>query len=171
MKCIVMLTDFGGAADDDNFDDESSGGIVFERSKTGKKSAEPQLRQNQRLYEAPPSISVSFATKSKFWKDSATETTEDKADEDDDDEAQDALEWCAKNAKAQTPMEKEPSIYLYIVMQLCQKESLRSWLRNCNVQRTQLKSLAMFNEICNGVEYVHSQGMIHRFVNRVYINV
>merc|ERR1712029_943933 len=57
---------------------------------------------------------------------------------------------------------KPPSVYLYIVMQLCQKESLRSWLKNNSSGRNKGHCLSMFNEICSGVEYVHSQGLIHR---------
>ena len=53
-------------------------------------------------------------------------------------------------------------VYLYIVMQLCQRESLKSWLRSCTFQRVRTQSLKMFREICSGVEYVHSQGLIHR---------
>ena len=47
-------------------------------------------------------------------------------------------------------------------MQLCQKESLKTWLRSCTLERNRTRSLQMFNEICLGVEYVHSQGLIHR---------
>eukprot|EP00095_Tigriopus_kingsejongensis_P010151 maker-scaffold575_size133042-snap-gene-0.27 protein:Tk10151 transcript:maker-scaffold575_size133042-snap-gene-0.27-mRNA-1 annotation:"eukaryotic translation initiation factor 2-alpha kinase isoform x1" len=53
-------------------------------------------------------------------------------------------------------------VYLYIVMQLCQKESLRDWLRNCIDDRCRQRSLRMFHQICLGVDYVHSQRLIHR---------
>ena len=43
--------------------------------------------------------------------------------EETDEDCQDALVWDTKN-------HKPPSVYLYIVMQLCKKESLRTWLRN-----------------------------------------
>ena len=48
-------------------------------------------------------------------------------------------------------------------MQLCQKESLRVWLKNTSEHRSRLESLSRFHEICSGVEYVHSQGLIHRY--------
>ena len=81
--------------------------------------------------------------------------------------AVDALEWNEEEverrrvrlAKAE---ERRQPVFLYIVMQLCQKESLRDWLRSCTLQRSRLKSLSMFREICLGVEYVHAQGLIHR---------
>ena len=58
-----------------------------------------------------------------------------------------------------------PRSYLYIVMQLCQKESLRHWLKmNCGLDASvrAVKAKAVFHEICLGVEYVHAQGLIHR---------
>ena len=75
----------------------------------------------------------------------------------------DALEWEEKKCKQETsvPVKSDP-VYLYIVMQLCQKESLRDWLRSCTVERNRQRSLHLFHEICLGVEYVHAQGLIHR---------
>lgn len=46
-------------------------------------------------------------------------------------------------------------------MQLCQKNSLREWLRD-NLERDQRTVLQMFNQIVQAVEYVHLQGLIHR---------
>ena len=95
-------------------------------------------------------------THSKFWK----EISDDCEDVTEAEDCVDALEWDTKNNAAKKP----PPVYLYIVMQLCQKESLRVWLRNTSETRSRVKALFMFNEICNGVEYVHSQGLIHRYV-------
>ena len=89
-------------------------------------------------------------TNSKFWKEISDEVQEET-----DEDCQDALVWDTKN-------HKPPSVYLYIVMQLCQKESLRTWLRNNSGRRNRLQCLSMFNEICTGVEYVHNQDVIHR---------
>lgn len=118
-------------------DDESSGGICF--------------KDDSRMNPPPSAILASDETRSKFWKDSITSSEGENA------VCEEALEWDQKNEE-----KKKPHGYLYIVMQLCQKESLRIWLRNCTVQRNRLKSLSMFQEICLGVEYVHSQGLIHR---------
>lgn len=52
-------------------------------------------------------------------------------------------------------------VYLYIQMQLCQKNSLREWLCD-NLVRDQKTVLQMFYEIVQAVEYVHLQGLIHR---------
>jgi len=59
--------------------------------------------------------------------------------------------------------EKQPrqKTYLYIVMQLCHKETLRDWLR-INTSRTRGEGLDIFRQICVGVEYVHSMGLVHR---------
>ena len=96
------------------------------------------------------SISIVSMTNSKFWKEISDEVQEET-----DEDCQDALVWDTKN-------HKPPSVYLYIVMQLCQKESLRTWLRNNSGRRNRLQCLSMFNEICTGVEYVHNQDVIHR---------
>lgn len=72
----------------------------------------------------------------------------------------DALAWDGDRMKRE---KKEEDIFLYIVMQLCQKESLRDWLRRSpSLNRERRKSLDMFREICLGVDYVHSRGLIHR---------
>ena len=58
---------------------------------------------------------------------------------------------------AATAKKDGKKVYLYIVMQLCQRESLKSWLRSCTYQRIRRQSLKMFRQICLGVQYVHSQ--------------
>ena len=69
-----------------------------------------------------------------------------------------------KGQKGRDGVEGGGKVYLYIVMQLCQRESLKSWLRSTSAsqQRTRNVSLKIFKEICSGVEYVHYQGLIHR---------
>ena len=92
-------------------------------------------------------------TNSKFWKEISDE--ENGENNDDSKDCMDALVWDSKN-------QKPPDVYLYIVMQLCQKASLRTWLRNNHTPRNRAHCLSMFNEICTGVEYVHNQAVIHR---------
>eukprot|EP00096_Caligus_rogercresseyi_P012494 TRINITY_DN5246_c0_g1_i2.p1 TRINITY_DN5246_c0_g1~~TRINITY_DN5246_c0_g1_i2.p1 ORF type:complete len:934 (-),score=274.94 TRINITY_DN5246_c0_g1_i2:55-2856(-) len=60
-----------------------------------------------------------------------------------------------------------PRSYLYIVMQLCQKESLKDWLASGGTlslpssSRLQ-EAIQIFHQICLGVEYFHKMGLIHR---------
>ncbi|XP_018578917.1 eukaryotic translation initiation factor 2-alpha kinase [Anoplophora glabripennis] len=56
---------------------------------------------------------------------------------------------------------KIPPVYLYIQMQLCQKESLKEWL-NTNQERDYNTVLNIFLQILDAVEYVHLSGLIHR---------
>ncbi|KAI8520015.1 Eukaryotic translation initiation factor 2-alpha kinase [Branchiostoma belcheri] len=62
-------------------------------------------------------------------------------------------------------------VVLYIQMQLCQR-SLRDWLVSRNAQATLLRdpfgavseedNMRLFQEIVQGVNYIHSQGLMHR---------
>ncbi|XP_058791921.1 eukaryotic translation initiation factor 2-alpha kinase-like [Phymastichus coffea] len=53
-------------------------------------------------------------------------------------------------------------MFLYIQMQLCQRLSLREWLKTQNSKRDILRILNIFQQIVDAVEYVHLQGLIHR---------
>lgn len=55
-----------------------------------------------------------------------------------------------------------PKMFLYIQMQLCQRLSLREWLKQQNSQRNIFRILNIFQQIVDAVEYVHLQGLIHR---------
>ncbi|XP_045123041.1 eukaryotic translation initiation factor 2-alpha kinase 3-like isoform X2 [Portunus trituberculatus] len=54
-----------------------------------------------------------------------------------------------------------PRTFLYIQMELCQKESLRDWLMQ-NSKRDIKVVVDMFNDITNAVEYVHDNHLMHR---------
>merc|ERR1719250_532010 len=77
-----------------------------------------------------------------------------------------ALEWDndikeesnPENTTLKNPKQKS---FMYIVMQLCLKDTLRDWLRN-NSQRKRETVLSIFSQICTGGEYVHSQNLDHR---------
>ncbi|XP_039262638.2 eukaryotic translation initiation factor 2-alpha kinase 3-like [Styela clava] len=53
------------------------------------------------------------------------------------------------------------SVYLYIQMQLCQKDSLRKWLAD-NHTREDGYCLWIFHQVLNAVQYVHDCNLIHR---------
>lgn len=52
-------------------------------------------------------------------------------------------------------------LYLFIQMQLCQKESLKDWLK-ANHERNHKYCLNVFEEILGAVEYFHGRGLMHR---------
>ncbi|CAD1475311.1 unnamed protein product, partial [Heterotrigona itama] len=56
---------------------------------------------------------------------------------------------------------KSPKMFLYIQMQLCQRLSLREWLKMQSM-RDYRHVLHIFHQIVDAVEYVHLQGLIHR---------
>ncbi|XP_053207167.1 eukaryotic translation initiation factor 2-alpha kinase 3-like [Panonychus citri] len=51
--------------------------------------------------------------------------------------------------------------YLYIQMQLCQKETLREWLKT-HKEREKVPILEYFIQIVEAVDYVHSKKLMHR---------
>ncbi|CAF0993205.1 unnamed protein product [Adineta ricciae] len=64
-------------------------------------------------------------------------------------------------AKKSVSSEKDmPPIYFYFVMELCQPESLRDRLTHRSIDRHQAWSI--FDQIIKGIEYIHSQKLIHR---------
>ncbi|XP_076368926.1 pancreatic eIF-2alpha kinase [Tachypleus tridentatus] len=59
---------------------------------------------------------------------------------------------------------KEPHprrLFLYIQMQLCQKESLKDWMK-ANTERDRENILDIFDQIVDAVQYVHERGLMHR---------
>lgn len=56
---------------------------------------------------------------------------------------------------------KSAKMFLYIQMQLCQRLSLREWLKG-QATRDTSRVLDIFQQIVDAVEYVHLQGLIHR---------
>ncbi|KAL7303663.1 hypothetical protein TKK_0003807 [Trichogramma kaykai] len=63
--------------------------------------------------------------------------------------------------KRKDSYKSNPKMFLYIQMQLCQRLSLREWLK-ANKTRNISQILNMFLQIIDAVEYVHLQGLIHR---------
>lgn len=66
------------------------------------------------------------------------------------------------NFRKRKDSKPEAKMFLYIQMQLCQKLSLREWLKNETLVRDTPKIIAIFQQIVDAVHYVHLQGLIHR---------
>lgn len=52
--------------------------------------------------------------------------------------------------------------FLYIQMQLYQKETLKDWLSSNTLNRDRHTVLDILDQIVCAVEYIHSQGLMHR---------
>lgn len=64
------------------------------------------------------------------------------------------------NAKLDT--HKSVKAFLYIQMELCQRLSLKEWLKQDSSVRDPSRVLSIFQQIIDAVEYIHLQGLIHR---------
>ncbi|XP_066152820.1 eukaryotic translation initiation factor 2-alpha kinase [Euwallacea fornicatus] len=69
--------------------------------------------------------------------------------------------WDLTQSSSAPVIPVEPPRYLYIQMQLCQKESLKEWL-NLHQKREYVDVLQIFLQILDAVEYVHLLKLIHR---------
>ncbi|KAI9558814.1 hypothetical protein GHT06_015603 [Daphnia sinensis] len=70
---------------------------------------------------------------------------------------------CAGITSQDTEFSLQPSenyTYLFIQMELCQKENLADWLKSR--QPAELKVYQIFREILSAVKYLHSQNLAHR---------
>lgn len=75
-----------------------------------------------------------------------------------------ALDVSPKDAAAPALPDRDPRnrMYLYIQMQLCQKQSLKEWLQLTSKSERLTKIVPIFDQITRAVEYVHLKGLIHR---------
>lgn len=58
--------------------------------------------------------------------------------------------------------ERSQKLFLYIQMQLCQRETLKEWLSANNKPRNKKDMLNIFGQIVCAIEYVHGCGLMHR---------
>lgn len=64
--------------------------------------------------------------------------------------------------------QKSAKMFLYIQMQLCQRLSLKEWLKQ-HTSRDFSRTLNIFQQIVDAVEYVHLQGLIHRDLKVMFV--
>jgi len=141
----------GNESDDEHSDndviEESTGGIVFEH--TGKSDAVSLDMSGNGSDDENSDDNEEF-------KVNLGDTSPNSCVE--------ALDWDTKSKQKssdRTLKTVKQKSFMYIVMQLCLKETLRDWLR-LNTVRDKNKIYNIFSQICSGVEYVHSQNLVHR---------
>lgn len=61
-----------------------------------------------------------------------------------------------------SPIPSSPPKYLYIQMELCQKDNLADWLLKSDANVRKNKYLTIFKEIVAAVKYIGSKGLIYR---------
>lgn len=143
--------DFSRNKNDDSFYDRSTD--FFERSTNYYDRNTEYLEKN-----------VDYLVNSSYFGKNPNKTEENSDCEDNYlEESADYLQMSNKTSNNLERNEKKysSSVYLYIQMQLCRKESLKDWLSvNTNRNITDVNNI--FRQIVNAVEYIHNQGLIHR---------
>ena len=72
-----------------------------------------------------------------------------------------------KGSGSGSTIQNQTQSFLYIVMQLCKTETLKDWLKdNTDLDHLsrRVKAFEIIQQICDGVSYIHQQGLIHRFL-------
>ena len=139
-----------------NFCDESSVGARFrEESSGGVRFSDERPEKNNVLEERGKVEAVSLAMTTNSSSGGKEESWG----------CMEALRWDEGREEKQEniTVEKIPrqKAFLYIVMQLCCRETLSHWLAS-HTQRSREEIIDIFKQICVGVEYVHSMGLVHR---------
>ncbi|XP_073413687.1 interferon-induced, double-stranded RNA-activated protein kinase-like isoform X1 [Dendrobates tinctorius] len=70
----------------------------------------------------------------------------------------------SESSSSSSDCSRKEWLCLYIQMELCEKGSLKSWIKNRNELKVvnKTESLAIFHQIIEGVRYIHLQKLIHR---------
>ena len=147
---------------------------------SGNESDNEESEEKEDVEESTGGIVFESVTVDMFEGSGNESDDEDSDDENDEDSPSslscvDALQWESKSRRLDpdsTLQSEKPKSFMYIVMQLCLKETLRDWLR-LNTERNKTKIIDIFSQICSGVEYVHSQNLVHRDLkpSNIYFSV
>lgn len=133
----------------DHEDDDDSFDISF-RDNSSEAPFQPYMKQ-------PNEISESFDI---IFEDDKTEA-----------KVTEASKSSVRPQSLRLPSHRSPSpgppsmasrIYLYIQMQMCQRESLKDWLSGNTLNRDRFECLKFFHQILCAVDYVHQCGLMHR---------
>ena len=78
----------------------------------------------------------------------------------------DEEESSKSNAKSIEFLPSTAGTYLHFVMELCEKATLKDYIDN--EPKDTKGALLIFQQICSGVDYIHSRGQIHRCLSHNY---
>ncbi|XP_033756606.1 LOW QUALITY PROTEIN: eukaryotic translation initiation factor 2-alpha kinase 3-like [Pecten maximus] len=134
----VQFEDSGCAENEKSSKSESSGGIVFTGENSDRNSNNFRLNMPSSC-SSQPTASVTDIQQSK-------------------NNASDKM----SQSKAKQSRELSQKLFLYIQMQLCQRETLKEWLSANNKPRNKKDMLNIFGQIVCAIEYVHGCGLMHR---------
>uniref|UniRef100_A0A336MCR2 non-specific serine/threonine protein kinase n=1 Tax=Culicoides sonorensis TaxID=179676 RepID=A0A336MCR2_CULSO len=166
-----------GLAHNDQIDDDTSGGIVFEANSTScykKPDNEDDVEDSFVVFEneiqdkekgnddvVVPIGSTNNSTTSQNFSissDNRKIVSYNKKDR----RRQLSLDLTSTGNVVPLPSNQCSRIFLYIQMQLCQKHSLKEWLSKTSYVERRDQVVPIFEQIVGAVEYVHLKGLIHR---------
>ncbi|KAI7805417.1 PKZ [Triplophysa rosa] len=125
--------------------------------------------QNWKVCQDTSEQSDSLIDSSSDFEGSCHETSDDDAS---------GMESLSRSTKSESPAKpskhhgtessdplNQSGVYLFIQMEFCEGGTLTTWIQERNIntkQRIKREIHQIFHEIVSGVEYVHSQNLIHR---------
>ncbi|KAK0161627.1 hypothetical protein PV327_010080 [Microctonus hyperodae] len=140
------VTNNNSLHNNDNYDDDSFSIVFKDLSENSNKKQNNSLCNNDNYDDESSSI---------VFKDSSENSNEKQ------NKFKKQRNSMNLNEKRKNVNKKSPKMFLYIQMQLCQRSSLRKWLRQ-EKSRDYSHIVNIFQQIVDAVEYVHLQGLIHR---------
>ena len=144
---------------------ENLGGKFFDDDSSSESSNDFQLYQNNtrpfQNYESN-SMSIVFGEQTQTKNKSTSKSSGQKS------EVALTISHTNSSSTKEVKQDNKPNeedsrdtVYLYIQMQLCKKESLKEWL-TANKQRERNTCINIFCQVVNAVKYIHEKGLIHR---------
>lgn len=142
-------------------EDESDDGIVFQHPTTDETEDSFQIEFKNSINEDLITISIEKETEEREMEKSSSPENGRRAHKK---QLSLDLSSCGdfKKNVQQNVANSKLRVYLFIQMQLCQKECLKDWLRTNNLEARNNKPIDIFDQIVSAVHYVHMKGLIHR---------
>lgn len=120
-----------------------------------REDSHSRISSDERRPISPSSLSSDSASRRALPSSEEQDTSRETSDDED-------LQSFSTSTRHQVCSIVDPPTFVFIQMQLCQKESLKDWLKTNIYNRQRNEIWKMFDQILNAVVYVHTKGLMHR---------